>query len=896
MIFARTLRISLYFLLLLSIIAIIAYAYLKTVIYPQLPPTDGLHNIHMQEPLRVYSKDGAALAEFGDERRKLLKFEEIPELMIQAILSIEDARFYQHHGVDFHGVVRAGVSFIKSGFKARQGASTITMQLTRNLFPKSIGREKKLERKFKEMLVAWEIEKILSKNKILELYLNTIFLGHRAYGFGSAANIYYDKELDQLTLAQYAMLAGLPKAPSANNPLRNPKRALERRNYILKRMQQLGFIDTQGYEAAIAAPITAKRYRFSKDFDAPYVAEMVRTYMLKNYPEDAYTGGYRVYTSIDTPLQKAAQQAVRKNLFDYDHRHGYRGAIAQIAIEDLLPPATDNEQQALTTEAVSPQEQHWQKILEKYAPKAGLTPALVLAVENQSAQAYTWKHEQVTIPWSGLKWATPYINDSSRGPTPKTAADVLTVGDIVFLKPAPQKVEKKVAKKPTETTQEDTEASTEDLSVPLIKYWHLAQIPQVEGALVSLNPKNGAILALSGGFNFYHSKFNRIIQARRQPGSNFKPFVYSAALDHGYTPASTINDAPVVFTDYKGKVWKPNNYSHHFTGPTRMRKALAKSLNLISIRMMHEIGVQKALDYATRFGFERHRLPPNLTLALGTPELTPLEIIRGFAVFANGGYRIKPWFIERIENPQGKILYQANPQVVCRSCDLPLEVDEKAALPMGLAALLKEKTVEEIEIAKSPVFEPDPQNNSKPDSEANQPQYAPRIITPQNAWLMTSMLKSVITEGTAVRAKRLKRNDLAGKTGTTNDQHDAWFSGFNADIVTTAWVGFDQPRSLGRVGRKRETGSSAALPMWIHYMRVALAGKPQHNLPRPAGIVTLRIDPETGLLARPEQSNAISEYFERRTAPTRYAQKMEDLYMSGQGPDDAGSPDADQLF
>ncbi len=920
--FHYTLRLLFYFSLLLVTIVVAAWFYLQNNIIPELPETDSIRDIRLQVPLRIYTQDNAALAEFGEERRTPLAREDIPPLLVKAVLAAEDARFYEHFGVDLKGIARAGIHFLKTARK-EQGASTITMQLARNIYDEKIGSAKTFERKFKEILTAIQIEKELDKDEILRLYLNKIFLGHRSYGMAAAAQVYYGQPLQALTLAQYAMLAGLPKAPSTYNPISNPQRALIRRNYVLQRMYELGDIEEAAYLVAKEEPVTAQRYTFSRDFDAPYIAEMVRIYMQENYPDDVYSGGYKVYTSINTRLQSAAQAALRKAVQDYDHRHGYRGAVGQVDLAHLqlteampgvaklpLSHAAAGDVR-LTWKSATPtaeyempmtQKDLWLSALENYQSYVDLQPALVVAIEEKSALVLSKEGEPIVLDWSGLSWARRYISDTRQTHLPKQASDVLALGDVVMIQPIENAAEA------TETSQEAVTGATqaaiatlaEDEAAPKKpQKWRLSQIPQVAGALVSLDSKTGAIIALAGGFNYHDSTFNRAIQAKRQPGSNFKPFIYSAALEHGYTPASIINDAPVVF-HYGRKTWRPENYGHQFQGPIRLRKALAKSKNLVSVRLMQDMGVKKTLAYVTRFGFRADELPPNLTLSLGTPELTPLQIASGFAVFSNGGYRVEPYFIERIEDYHGNVIYRANPKTVCYRCNLPLtpplhrESEDENLDLAGLAALLEEherakllpETIQET-VPYSPIF-------TAHESDTKTPQYAPRVITAQNAWLMTSILKSVIQEGTAQRAKRLKRNDLAGKTGTTNEQRDAWFSGYNHAIATTAWLGFDQPRSLGRTVMGSETGGSAALPMWINYMQEALKDMPEQNMPMPADIVKTHIDPDSGLLAYSGQDNAMTEYFHKNSVPIRYAQPQPESFYGIEQNAVTGS--TDQLF
>ena len=704
--------------------------------------------------------------------------------------------------MDFRGVLRAAIANLQSGGRS-QGASTITMQVARNFF---LSPEKRWTRKIKEALLAFKIEYALTKDEILELYFNKIFLGHRAYGFAAAAKIYYGKTLPELTLPEMAMLAGLPKAPSGNNPLRNPERALERRNYILGRMAKLEYISAEALKEAQAAPISASKHRFEYDVKAPYVAEMVRQYMYDTYAEKTYAGGFHVHTTIRADNQYAANQAVHDGLLAYDERHGYRGPLTSVEMpKELTKDFLD-------------------ETLEDYRQTGGLMPSIILLIGERNAVAYTQDGYVVEINWDGLKWAKRYRDLNYQGRAPKKTSDVLRVGDVVYLE------------------------EMADIG------WKLVQVPEVSGALISLNPKNGAILALTGGFDFQQSKFNRITQAERQPGSNIKPFLYSAALAKGYTAASTISGAPIVIEDknLEGE-WKPENYSGKFFGPTRLRLALTKSMNLVSVRLLRALGPRYAVDYLERFGFSREKLPANLSLALGSASFTPLEVVSAFGVFANSGYRIEPYLITRVEDAEGNILEKANPTVVCPECpetetlyqdlidmkDGQQQVAKTEAAPVTVAAKASDTT---------PV-EPDAnaQTERAPASEPVEPvqidpRFAPRVISKENAFIMTTIMRDVVKHGTARRALALKRDDLAGKTGTTNEFRDAWFSGFNNNVVTTAWVGFDQPSSLGR----HESGAKAALPIWIDYMRVALKGAEETKLEQPENVIALMIDPETG--------------------------------------------------
>jgi penicillin-binding protein 1A len=793
--FYKLLRSGFIIFLVLSIIGLIATLGIFLWLAPGLPTVATLKEVHLQVPLRVYSREGDLLAEYGEKRRKPMRLDEIPEQMKKAFLAAEDDRFFEHPGVDYQGLLRATLHLIRTGEKG-QGGSTITMQLARNFF---LTRERTYTRKLREIFLALKIEKELTKEEILELYLNKIYLGNRSYGVGAAAEVYYGVAPSLLTLAQIAMIAGLPKAPSAFNPIANPERANVRRNYVLGRMLALGFIAKKDYDTASQAPITASLHSPIVAVDTPYVGEMVRSEMIAKYGNEAYTLGLRVFTTISTELQQAATKALTAGLLAYDRRHGFRGPIGHI---ELSPGDAAN----MNT---------WDAALARERSVNKLRTALVLKVDNRSANVYLGEGQFKTLPWEGLSWAHSFVNENQKGPQPKTAADILRPGDIIYV------------------------------SVSTEGNWRLAQIPQVTGALVSLDPKDGAILALLGGFDFNLSKFNRATQAKRQPGSNFKPFIYSAALERGFTPASIINDAPVVFNDAALEdTWRPENYSGKFFGPTRLRVALTKSRNLVSIRLLYSIGIDHAVDHVMKFGFEPSQIPNNLSLALGTGLVTPLELASGYAVFANGGYRIYPYFIDRIVTAGDEPLFQADPHVVCE--ELCQRADSEPERTDGI------------------ITSPDPVGKN---TNGNPPTPAQRVISATNAYQIVSMMRDVITRGTGRKAKQLGRSDLSGKTGTTNDQRDAWFSGYNSDIVATVWVGFDKLDPLG----SRETGAKAALPIWIDYMRVALKDSPEHTLKQPDGMVTVRIDPDTGLLASSENPRAIFETFRAEDVPARAA-------------------------
>ena len=748
------------------------------ILAPKLPSVEALRDVNLQLPLRVYARDGELIAEFGEVRRVPLRYDEIPPLMVQAFLAAEDDRFFIHPGVDYQGLMRAVWYLVRTGEKG-PGGSTITMQVARNFF---LSREKTYLRKANEILLALKIDRELTKEQVLELYLNKIFLGQRAYGAGAAAQTYFARPVSELTLAEVAMIAGLPQAPSAANPISNPTAALARRAYVLRRMHELGFIDDAQWQEATNAPNTARVHRVRAELEAPYLAEMVRAEMVDRLgAEEAYTGGYHVYTSLDARMQRAANQALRASLHAYDERHGWRGPLDRLDHEVLADPVR-------LAEAMS-----------AYRPIAGLLPAVVLELDDSGGRLYLpTLDEERPIPWRrGVAWARPFISRDAQGAYPSSSAEVLEIGDVVRVRETPDGL-------------------------------RLAQVPEPEGAFVALSPEDGRILALTGGYDYSQSHFNRVTQAQRQPGSAFKPFVYAAALEKGYTAATIVNDAPVVFRDEALEgTWRPENYSGRFYGPTRLRDAMTHSRNLVSIRVLQSIGVGYTIDYLERFGFLAERMPRNLSLSLGSPSVTPLELTVGYAVFANGGFLIEPWYIERIVQGSGEEVFRASPRRACDDCGQlpPLE----GWIDVGLD---EELTVEE-------------------------PRLAERTVTPQNAYLMNSMLQDVVREGTGRRLLQLGRSDLAGKTGTTNEGRDAWFSGYNGDIVATAWVGFDRLDPLGA----GETGSSAALPVWLEFMREALQDRPEHALPQPEGLVTVRIDPTTGLVTDPSNPRAVFEVF-----------------------------------
>ncbi len=811
------LRFTFYGLLTLFVAGLIGVAAVILTFYPDLPSTEAIKSVPLETPLRVYTSDGRLMGEFGEKRRVPVTFAETPQIVIRAFLAAEDDRFYTHPGVDWQAILRAVKALIENRGEITQGGSTITMQVARLHY---FSAERTYKRKINEILVALKIERELEKDEILELYLNKIFLGHRAYGVGAAAQVYYGKELTDLNLAQAAMIAGLPKAPSRINPVTNPALALERRRYVLDRMLKQEYIDQVQYQAALEEPVTASLHDLDIEVDAPYLAEMVRQHMVATYAEQAYTSGYKVYTTVTSRLQLKAAAALRKSLIDYDRRHGYRGPEHQYELASESTPDS------------------WQQLLDGLTVVGELHPALIINVSERSATLYVAGVGERTLEWCGIKWARKHINANRRGAAPKQTSDVLAAGDVVRvqqLQAGDERAQSCANKQADDPAVVETR-EPEPIEQPI---WVLSQLPQVEGALVSLRAQDGEIQSLVGGFDFRQSNFNRVMQARRQPGSNFKPFIYSAALDTGMTAATFINDAPIVF-DAPGleSIWRPENYSGKYYGPTRLREALAKSRNLVSIRLLRRVGIERTLSHIAKFGFDANRLPNNLSLSLGSGELQPIDLIRGYAVFANGGFLIEPYFIEHIESSDDDIVYKAEPLQACRACeqnglDLATEPDSIEALQAMVAQ----------------------------ESALN---LAPRVISPGNAWIISSMLREVIRRGTGRRARReLNRPDLGGKTGTTNEQRDAWFSGFNHDIVTTVWVGFDQLQPMG----KKETGAQAALPMWIDYMRAALEGTDVALLEQPPGLVTMRINKNTGQPAPATDPNAIMETFRPEYVP-----------------------------
>lgn len=756
--------------------AVVGFYAARAYYEPRLPSVDSLRRIQLGVPLRVYTRDGKLIGEFGAERREPLRYDQIPPQLIQAFLAAEDDRFFEHPGVDWQGILRAALVLAVTGEK-KQGGSTITMQLARDVF---LSPERSFTRKFKEILLALKIERELTKQQILELYLNRIFLGERAYGVGAAAQVYYGKDVDQLSLGEMATLAGLPKAPSRDNPIADPQRARLRRDYVLGRMRDLGFISKPAYQQALAEPITAHEHTPDVAVDARYVAEMARAELYARYGEAAYTGGYTVVTTIDSARQTAAVAALRGGILAYDERHGYRGPEAHLPAE-LLPLLERD-----------PTDEQIQAQLEARPQAAALVPAIVLDFSPEHLRVLLAGGSVVELPEAAFEWA----HLSAKKP--------LHRGDIVRL-------------------------------ARVDRAWRLSQLPAVEGAFVALDPSDGAVQALVGGYDFFLGEYNRVTQARRQAGSGFKPFLYTAALAKGYTPASVFLDAPVVYVNANpDDDWRPGNYEGKFNGPMRLRDALAESRNLVSIRVLQAIGLDYVRDFVPpRFGLPKERLPDDLTLALGSAAFTPWEMARAYAVFANGGFLIDPYYIESIRDGHGQEIFHARPKRACPQCEPPALLPASDATG---AALL-------------------PASSPPPPAPVPEAERAPRTLEPALDYLITSMMHSVVVSGTGAAVRALGRDDLAGKTGTTNDFMDAWFNGFGPGQVAVSWIGYDQPKPLGR----GEAGARAALPVWMDYMKFALKGVPQQPPQPPPGVVTVSIDPQNGKLVPSGTPGALLE-------------------------------------
>ena len=798
---------------LVGLIALIVFANVCAYVYlrPALPDVGSLREVQLQVPLRIYSRDGKLIQSIGEQRRIPVRYDQLPPKLIQAFLATEDDRFFRHHGVDWQGILRAAVANLRAG-GIRQGASTITMQVSRDMF---LTPRRDMKRKMSEIYISLLMEAEFTKEEIFSLYVNKIFLGQRAYGVGAAAEVYFGKGLDQLSLAEMATLAGIPTSPSTVNPVASAEAAKVRRTHVLGRMLDLGYISQSEYDQAKSSPMESRLHGASIEVDAPYLAEMVRNDMQNKYGDAVYTAGYKVYTTLDSRLQAAGTVALRTGLIEYDMRHGYRGASAKVDLSKIVTPAQFDAQ------------------LEEFPVIGGLKPAIVEQVEAKSAKIYVKDLGTVTLPWERLAWARRELPDEKVDRYPTQATEVLSRGDVIYT----------VGRTPESVL--------------------FVQIPEAQSALVSVDPKDGAVVALVGGFDFFQSKFNRVIQARRQPGSGFKPFIYAAAFDKGFTPASVVLDAPVVI-DEEGKeqAWRPHEDTGMFYGPVRLRDALVHSRNLVSVRLMRAIGGPYARDYVTRFGFDKSQLPDDLTLALGTAELSPLQVAIGYSAFANGGFKVSSYYIDRIEDANGKVLQQANPAIACPQCGRPSDGPSPKSVSGGRSALLDEA----------------PHDGKTMISVKNM---APQILRPQVAYLLADMMADVIKRGTGQRARTLNRDDIAGKTGTSNDFHDAWFNGFNGDIVTTVWTGFDAERSLGD---NNDQAARVAVPTWTYFMKQALEGTARHGVPVPDGIVSVRISPKTGLLASSDDPTGIMEKFIEGNLPKA------ELY-EGQNPN---SPEADK--
>lgn len=818
-----------------------------------LPDVASIKDIQLQVPMKVFSIDGELISQFGEKRRIPLTIEEVPKRLIQAFIATEDSRYYQHLGIDPIGIMRAAIVYASSG-TAKQGASTITQQVARNFF---LTREKTFIRKIKEIFIAIQIEEILTKDEILMLYLNKISLGHRSYGVGAAAQVYYGKTVAELTLSEMAVLAGLPKAPSRLNPIHSPENAKNRRNLVLSRMLDESYITNSEYEEALNSPITGKYHGAEITLSANYVAEMARSKLIELYGEErSYNDGFNVYTTINKSSQEAANKALMDNLHEYDKRHGYRGA------EKKLWEAPDDSW---------PREEIIASL--KMQPSfADLQPAVVIEVNDKSIKVIsTYSGDKIqNITWDGLSWARPFISDSAQGRLPGKASDIVAVGEQIWIRQIGKRLE-------------------------------LSQYPDVSAAFVSLNPQDGAITSLVGGFSFVRSKFNRATQAKRQVGSNIKPFIYSAAIDNGYTLATLVNDAPI--NQWSGsKAWRPKNSPEVYDGPIRLRRGLGQSKNVVSVRLVQDLGIEKVIDQLEKFGFNKDELPHNYSIALGSASITPLELVTGYAIIANGGFKIEPYIIERIEDAYGTVLYQATPKIVCRYCSALYEEQRSAEQPF--IAQIEEGGITDL-CSISPVSEE---------------QIAPSAISEETAFLTRELLNSAVFgggswqhktswNGTGWRAARaLKRKDIGGKTGTTNDSKDAWFSGYVGNTVATSWVGFDNfDRDLGRASYNNnlnkeqsyggEFGASTALPAWIEFMQKTTASQPVMFPEKPRNISSARIDLATGLLTYKTDYTTRFEYFKSGSVPTEYVDQSTFTNEGASGGNYGGKGSAaDELF
>jgi penicillin-binding protein 1A len=776
-----------------------AYYYVE----PGLPKAAELRDIKVQVPLQIYSRDGRLIDEFGEMKRTPVAYADVPPLLIKAVLATEDERFFEHPGIDYRGVVRGFIAEL--GIGPEVGGSTITQQVPRTLeVMKRAGLNSGFDRivaKYREWILAYRMEQEFTKEEILELYLNTSFFGQRSFGVATAAQTYFGKTLDELTISEIAILAGIPQRPTRWNPVASQENAAARRSYVLRRMQETSAISVEEQQAALAEPIVGKMFGLQRQLEAPYLAEMVRAEMVKRFGNAATTAGLKVTTTVDSRLQAAANRAIRDTLMTYDERHGYRGPLGRVELPNAARAAGDS------PEPVEVDASALRELLEveDYGPLLDYETAIVLAADDLGARVFFAAHGEQSIGFDSVEWASPFISDDVKGPAPSTVGDVLKPGDVVRFR----------------RTAEGG--------------WRLAQIPEAQGAFVSIDPFDGAIVALNGGFDFFLNNFNRATQARRQPGSSFKPFVYSAAFENGFTPASVVLDAPPDVGGYDPtleRVWRPENFGGKYFGPSRLREALYESMNAVSIKLVQSTGVPAAVQHVKRFGFDDAAVPKDLSLALGAGSVAPVAVAAGYATFANGGYKVTPYFIDRVTTADGEVLYESKP-LICPECNTPPET------PAQFEAVTPELV--------SDITELYPKQRA-----------APRIISPQNSYLISDMLRDVVTRGSGTRALELGRRDLAGKTGTTNDARDTWFVGFNADLVGAAWVGFDQFRPLGGDSQ----GGRTAIPMWVDFMREALAGMPERLPKRPPGIVEVRINPTSGLIAGDGTFDSVFEKFD----------------------------------
>ncbi|OCG24282.1 carboxypeptidase/penicillin-binding protein 1A [Gilliamella sp. wkB108] len=805
------------------IIGIAGYAYYSK----DLPDVASLKDVRLQTPLQVLSKDGELIAIFGERRRTPLKYDEIPQLVVNAVIATEDARFHEHFGIDPIGIIRAMYIGLKQkGFS--QGGSTITQQVAKNFF---LTPEKSISRKVKEMILAIRMEKELSKEEIMALYLNMINFGSRAYGVAAAAYTFFGKSPQDLTVDEAALLAGLPNAPSAFNPIAHPEKALTRRNWVLGRMLDQSYITQAQYDEAISKPLNVSYHAPQIEFSAPYVAEMARQFMYEKFGENAYTDGYKVYTTISKQDQIAATESVQKHIIDYDIRHGYRGP------EKVL---WKNNESPWDAEQIK-------KELEKYICYGGICPAVVIKASDSEATAVLTDSSNIVITYQGMKWARPFISDTQQGGFPKKVSDTIKAGQLIWVR------------KPQDN-------------------WELAQVPAVNAALVSLDSDNGAIKAIVGGYDFNLSKFNRATQALRQLGSNIKPFIYTATLEQGLTMATLLNDAPIVRTT-GSETWRPKNSPPSYAGPLRLRIGLGMSKNVMMVRALRAVGIDYAASYLERFGFPKENISHNESLALGSASFTPLQVARAYSVIVNGGYLVTPYLIEKIEYYNNKdVIYQHQPLIACQNCNDEVQTTESTPASLdNVEDVANQTDNEEPELAnmksEDNLILPDMNKDNK--SNDITPKYAPHTLSSGIAFIMKDGLRSTVFggsdwQGTAWRVKSLGRKDVGGKTGTTNGSKDVWFSGFGGNIVTTVWMGFDDHRrELGRTFRA-EAGAVTANPIWVDYMKVALKDVPVKEDVKPEDVISVTIDQRTGLLPQPG-SQTMSEYFIKGTEPTHYA-------------------------